>query len=105
MLEITSNQFEQEVLQAEVPVLLDFYADWCGPCKMLMPVLEQLSTKLEGKAKFVKVNVDHAPDLAAKFGVMSIPTLVAFYQGKEVFKKVGLQQPAALEAALNELIK
>lgn len=104
MKEITSAQFEQEVLQAEVPVLLDFYAEWCGPCRMLSPILEQLSAKLGDQAKIVKVNVDNAPDLAAKFGVMSIPTLVGFHKGQEVFKKIGLQQPAVLEAALRELL-
>lgn len=104
MKEITSAQFEQEVLQANVPVLLDFYAEWCGPCRMLSPILDQLSEKLGDQAKIVKVNVDHAPDLAAKFGVMSIPTLIGFNKGQEVFKKVGLQQPAVLEAALKELI-
>lgn len=80
--------FETE-LQADVPVLVDFYADWCGPCRMLAPVLEDISSE-RNNVKIVKVNVDEAEKIAQRFGIMSIPTLMVFKDGKEVSKKVGL---------------
>ena len=78
MLKITGQNFEEEVLQAELPVLVDFYADWCMPCKMFAPTLEALAEEWEGKLKVVKVNVDEATPLAQKYRVMSIPTLKLF---------------------------
>ena len=78
MLKVTGQNFETEVLQAEVPVLVDFYADWCMPCKMFAPTLEELAESYEGKLKVVKVNVDEATPLAQKYRVMSIPTLKLF---------------------------
>ena len=72
---VTSETFEQEVLQSNIPVLIDFFADWCMPCKMFAPVFEEVAEEYEGKVKFVKVNVDNAPDIAQKYFVMSIPTL------------------------------
>lgn len=80
--------FNQE-LQADVPVLVDFYADWCGPCRMLAPTLEEISSE-RSNVKIVKVNVDEAQKIAQQFGIMSIPTLMVFQNGKEVSKKVGL---------------
>lgn len=76
-------------LQADVPVLVDFYADWCGPCRMLAPTLEEISSE-RNNVKIVKVNVDEAEKVAQQFGIMSIPTLMVFKSGKEVSKKVGL---------------
>ncbi len=78
MLKITGQNFEQEVLQADLPVLVDFYADWCMPCKMFAPTLETLAEEWEGKLKVVKLNVDEATPLAQKYRVMSIPTLKLF---------------------------
>ena len=78
MLKITEQNFEQEVLQSDVPVLVDFYADWCMPCKMFAPTLEALAEEWDGKLKVVKVNVDEATPLAQKYRVMSIPTLKLF---------------------------
>ena len=72
----TDENFNQEVLSSDIPVLVDFYADWCGPCKMLAPVIEALAEEYEGKVKIGKLNVDNAPDTAQKFGIMSIPTLL-----------------------------
>ncbi len=85
-----SNNFEQEVLKSEKPVLVDFYADWCGPCQMMGPVIEEISEELDGKAKVGKINVDENPDVAVEYNVMSIPTLIIFKNGKEVKRYVGV---------------
>lgn len=83
MLKVTSQNFETEVLKSELPVLVDFYADWCMPCKMFAPTLEEVATSYEGKLKVVKVNVDEATPLAQKYRVMSIPTLKLFTGDEE----------------------
>lgn len=83
MMKVTSGNFAQEVLASEVPVLVDFFADWCMPCKMFAPILEDLAADYEGKLKVVKVNVDEAPDLAQKHRVMSIPTIKLFTNEEE----------------------
>ena len=87
----TSANFESEVLSSTVPVLVDFYADWCGPCKMMAPAVEQLAQELEGKAVVGKLNVDDNEDIAVKYQVRSIPTLIVFKDGQAVKKSVGLQ--------------
>ena len=87
---ISSSQFASEVEAADVPVLVDFFATWCGPCKMLAPTLDQVAAEVAGRAKVVKVDIDASPDLAQRFGVMSIPTLIAFKDGKQISKNVGV---------------
>lgn len=94
-LHVTIDNFEQEVLKSDKPVLIDFWASWCGPCKMLMPVIEQLADELTD-VKVCKVNVDEEPDLAAKYGVMSIPTLVVVKDGQTANKSVGVQSKEAI---------
>ena len=89
ILKVTSENFEREVLQSDKPVLIDFYADWCGPCKMLSPIVDEVAEE-NTDIKVVKINVDNAQDLAMKYQVMSIPTLVVIKDGKEVNRSVGL---------------
>ncbi len=95
-LKITKDNFEKEVLQSDKPVLLDFWASWCGPCKMVGPIVEQVAEEAAGLAKVGKINVDEEPELAQQFRVMSIPTLVVMKEGKVVQSTVGVQSKQAL---------
>ena len=103
-LHLTSSSFEQEVYQAEVPVLVDFYADWCGPCKAMAPVVEELAKEYEGKAKVGKINTDENQDIAIEYSVMSIPTFIVFKDGKAVKKMIGMQDNRTLIAAIAEAL-
>lgn len=94
---LTSANFEAEVLKSDKPVLVDFWATWCGPCRMLAPILDEIATEKAGVIKVGKVNVDDAQELAAKFGITSIPTLILFKDGKPVATTVGFMQKAELE--------
>lgn len=98
-LNLNSENFEKEVLNSDKPVLVDFYADWCGPCKMMAPIIEEIAEELKEKAKVGKINVDANQELAMEYGVMSIPTLIIFRDGKEVKRFVGLRDKNEL---LNE---
>lgn len=98
--EISNGQFEQEVLKSAIPVLVDFWAVWCGPCKALAPTVEQLATDYNGKIKFCKVDVDHNPEIAAKFGIRSIPTLILFNNGQPAGQLIGNVSRNAIEALL-----
>ncbi len=98
ILTVGTSNFEADVLKSSQPVLVDFWAEWCGPCKMLGPVLDELSAELAGKAKVAKVNIDEHSDLAVQFGIQSIPTLLVFKGGKVVAQAVGLKPKAALKA-------
>lgn len=95
---LTKDNFNQSI-ESGVS-LVDFWAPWCGPCKMQLPIVEELATELEGKATIGKINVDDQPELAAQFGVMSIPTLILFKDGQPVDKMVGLQSKDALKAKI-----
>lgn len=100
----TSENFEAEVLKSELPVLVDFFADWCGPCKMVAPVVEQLAEEYAGKVKIGKINVEENADIAMEYGVMSVPTFLLFRQG-EVFRKTkGIQTKKSLSEALNQIL-
>ena len=89
-IKITNENFEAEVLKSEIPVLVDFWAAWCGPCRMLAPAVAQIAAECEGKIKVGKVNVDEQPELAQRFGIMSIPTVLVFKDGKKVNQSIGL---------------
>ena len=99
---VTSADFEQEVLQSDIPVLIDFFADWCMPCKMFGPIFEATAEKFEGKVKFVKVNVDNSPELAQKYLVMSIPTLKMVKKDELVGSFVGVMSSEELEEWVQE---
>lgn len=102
-IKITTENFEKEVLQAREPVLVDFWADWCGPCRMLGPVLEEIARDHEGSLKVGKVNVDEQMALAQRFGVSSIPLLVLFKNGQPVAKSLGYRPKAEIEELLKGL--
>ena len=95
-LKLSSENFKEEVLNSEKPVLVDFNADWCGPCNAMSPVIEELAKELEGKAKVGKINVDENSDIAVEYNVMSIPTLIIFKNGKEEKRLVGLRDKEEL---------
>ena len=101
---VTNDDFEQSVIQADTPVLVDFYADWCGPCKTQAPILGQLAEEFDGKVKFAKVDidVDGNKDLAVKYGVLSVPTLILFSSGEVKETMVGVTSKSKLKQKLEE---
>ena len=100
-LKLNSENFKKEVLNSSEPVLVDFYADWCGPCKIMAPVVEELARELQGKAKVGKINVDENQDLAMEYGVMSIPTIVVLKNGEVQKTFVGVTDKEEIKQALN----
>ena len=97
VLTFTKENFDTEALGSDIPVLVDFWAEWCGPCRMFSPIVDEFAEENEGKVKVGKVNVDEQPDLAGRYGVMSIPTAILFKNGEIVSTMVGVQPKSALE--------
>ncbi len=97
---LNKNNFAEEVLKSEIPVLVDFWATWCGPCKMLAPTISRIAEEKAGIIKVCKLDVDEEPEIAAQFGISSIPTLKVFVNGSVVQSSVGVQPKAAIEAML-----
>jgi thioredoxin 1 len=102
-LTVTTSNFETEILQGQSPSLIDFWATWCAPCRAVAPVLDELAAQYQGKFTVGKVNVDDHPELAGKFGVMNIPTLIFFKGGQEVDRVVGVASKAQLEEKIQKL--
>ena len=102
---VDDSNFDQIVLQADIPVLVDFWAAWCGPCRMVAPVVEELAQEYEGKISFAKVDVDQNPKTASRYGIMSIPTLLLFKKGEPVSHIVGLRPKAELKQSLDAALK
>ena len=99
---LTNENFQSEVLNSEIPVLVDFYADWCGPCKMLAPIINELSDEYAGKVKVCKINVDEQGETAAKYGIQSIPTVMLFKNGEPVETMMGFRPKDAFKAMLDK---
>jgi len=104
MLEITGGNFEKEVKQSAEPVLIDFWAPWCVPCKIIATTVEQLAEEMKGKVKVAKANVDDAPEIATDLAVMNIPTLVLFKGGQEVARMIGVNSKEAIEAKIKTVL-
>ncbi|MBU2534835.1 MAG: thioredoxin [Chloroflexota bacterium] len=102
--EVNDSNFDQMVLQSKTPVLVDFWAAWCGPCRMVAPLVEELAGEYEGKVTMVKLNVDENPQIASQYGIMSIPTLLVFKDGAPVSNIVGFRPKAELQRSLDAVL-
>jgi thioredoxin 1 len=102
--EVNGNNFKQEVLESSIPVLVDFWASWCMPCRMLAPTIEKLAGENQGKLKVCKLNTDENQHLAAQYGIQGIPTLIIFKEGKEVGRTVGVMPKEKLQEKLNPIL-
>jgi len=104
VIEIQEDRFEVEILKSEIPVVVDFWAPWCGPCRMMAPVLEATAVKFAGRVKFAKLNTDENARTAQSYGIMAIPTMMIFRDGREIDRLVGAISSSELEARLQPLI-
>ena len=105
MIELNKDNFKEEVLDSEIPVLVDFWATWCTPCRMMAPIIEDIANSWQGKVKVCKLNTDDAPEIAIKYGIQAIPTLLIFNGGKEVGRIVGYVPKKTVEENLQDIIK
>ena len=105
MIELNKDNFKEEVLDSEIPVLVDFWATWCTPCRMMAPIIEDIANSWQGKVKVCKLNTDDAPEIAIKYGIQAIPTLLIFNGGKEVGSIVGYVPKKTVEEKLQDIIK
>ncbi len=101
---VTKNNFDSEVMKSEVPVVADFWAEWCGPCRVIAPILRDLATVYSDRIKVAKINVDQEPDLAFQFNVSSIPTLIIFKKGQVVKQQIGAMPRPALEKLIKDIL-
>ncbi|MDD5421983.1 MAG: thioredoxin [Candidatus Omnitrophota bacterium] len=104
MVEVTSENFDKEVMKSDKPVLVDFWAPWCMPCKIIAPSVEKLAQEFDGKVKIMKSNVDESPEIATELSVLNIPTLILFKDGAEVSRMIGVNSKEAIEAKIRSVI-
>ena len=104
MVEVTQGNFEKEVVGSDKPVLIDFWAPWCMPCKIIAPAVEKIADEMNGQIKVMKLNVDEAPDVATGLSILNIPTLVLFKEGKELARIIGVNSKEAIEKKIKSLI-
>jgi thioredoxin 1 len=105
LMNLKSAEFEKEVLKSQTPAVVDFYADWCGPCRMVSPIIEQLSQEYTGRVKFAKVNTDENPDIAMKYGIMSIPTIIVFKNGEVASTVIGAGPASMYKQKIDAVLK